>query len=87
MKAFDTASHSILFFKLRRCEQEKRAARNLSGLVDTEDCNQWLDVWLVEGDEQNSLVLCTSTLGYMLFTLLISDLGCDTPSVLSKITD
>lgn len=86
-EAFDAVSHSILICKLRRCEQDKRAVRNLAGLAGMEDSDQWLDVWLAEGDEQSSLVLCTSTLESTLFIALISDLDGDTQNILSKFTD
>lgn len=86
-EAFDTVSHSILICKHRRHEQHKWTARNLDELAGMEDSDQWLDVWLAEGDEQTSLVIYTSTLGSISFIVLITDLDDDTQSVLSKSAD
>lgn len=86
-KAFDTVSHSILTCKLRRCEQDQWAARNLSELAGTEGSHQWLNVWLADGDEQRSLIVCSSTLGFTLFIVLRSDLSGDTQTILSAFTD
>lgn len=85
-EAFDTVSYSILVCKLRRCEQDKWAARNAAGLAGMKDNDQQLDAWLTEDDEHTSLVLCMSTLGAT-FIAPITDLDGDTQSILSSFTD
>lgn len=66
-EAFDTVSYRILVRKLRRCKQDKWAARNVAGLAGMKENDQRLDAWLMEGDERTSLVLCISILGATLF--------------------
>lgn len=69
-EVFDTVSHSIFTCKLRRCEQGKWAARNLSGLAAMASSHQLLNAWLADGDKQSILVVGPSTLGLTLFIVL-----------------